>query len=117
MFALATLNVLSHNRDDHARQFTFLMSRDGKWRRAPAYDLTFATGPGGEHATSVLGRGRNIDRERLMALGRYADLKDREAREVIDGVAAAVADWHLFAASCDVSTASCKRIAKALGSV
>ena len=35
MFALATFNVLSHNRDDHARQFTFLMSRDGKWRLAP----------------------------------------------------------------------------------
>ena len=117
MFALATFNVLSHNRDDHARQFTFLMSRDGKWRLAPAYDLTFAPGPGGEHTTSVLGRGRNIDRERLLALGRYADLKDREAREVIDCVAEAVADWHLFAASCDVSTASSKRIAKALGSV
>ena len=66
---------------------------------------------------SVLGRGKNIDRERLLALGRYADLKDREAREVIDCAAAAVADWHLFAAGCDVSTASCKRIAKALGSV
>ena len=98
MFALATFNVRSHNRDDHARQFTFLMSRDGKWRLAPAYDLTFAAGPGGEHTTSVLGRGKNIDRERLLALGRHADLKDREAREVIDCVAAAVADWHLFAA-------------------
>ena len=117
MFALATFNVLSHNRDDHARQFTFLMSRDGKWRLAPAYDLTFAADPGGEHTTSVLGRGKNIDRERLLALGRYADLKDAEAREVIDCVAAAVADWHLFAASCDVSTASRNRIAKALASV
>ena len=117
MFALATFNVLSHNRDDHARQFTFLMSRDGKWRLAPAYDLTFAAGPGGEHTTSVLGRGKNIDRERLLALGRHADLNDREAREVIDCVAAAVADWHLFAASCDVSTASSNRIAKALASL
>ena len=116
MFALATFNVLSHNRDDHARQFTFLMSRDEKWRLAPAYDLTFAPGPGGEHTTSVLGRGRNIDREHLLALGRYADLKDREAREVIDCVTAAVADWHLFAANCDVSTASTNRIAKALAS-
>ena len=117
MFALATFNVLSHNRDDHARQFTFLMSRDGKRRLAPAYDLTFAPGPGGEHTTSVLGRGRNIDRERLLALGRYADLKDPEAREVIDCVAEAVADWHLFAAGCDVSTASSNRIAKALASL
>ncbi len=117
MFALATFNVLSHNRDDHARQFTFLMSRDGGWRLAPAYDLTFSPGPGGEHATSVLGRGKNIDRERLLALARVADLKDAEAREVIDRVVDAVADWDGFAASCDVGAASRERVAKALASL
>ena len=116
MFTLATFNVLSRNRDDHARQFTFLMSRDGHWRLAPAYDLTFAPGAGGEHSTSVLGRRRDIDRERLLALARYADLKDAEAREVIDRVAAAVADWDRFATSWDVSTASRNRIATALAS-
>ena len=114
MFTLATFNVLSHNRDDHARQFTFLMARDGHWRLAPAYDLTFAPGPGGEHSTSVLGRGKDIDRERLLALAGYADLKDAEARAVIDRVADAVADWERFATSCDVSTASRNRIATAL---
>ena len=114
MFTLATFNVLSRNRDDHARQFTFLMARDGHWRLAPAYDLTFASGPGGEHSTSVLGRGKDIDRERLLALARYADLKDAEAREVIDRVADAVADWDRFATSWDVSTASRNRIATAL---
>ena len=117
MFALATFNVLSHNRDDHARQFTFLMSRDGGWRLAPAYDLTFSPGPGGEHATSVLGQGKNIDRERLLALARVADLKDAEAREVINRVVDAVADWDGFAASCDVGAASRDRIAKALASL
>ena len=116
MFALATFNVLSHNRDDHARQFTFLMSRDGRWRLAPAYDLTFAPGPGGEHSTSVLGRGKDIDRERLLALARYADLKDAEAREIIGCVADAVADWDRFASSCDVSNGSRNRISKALAS-
>ena len=117
MFALATFNVLSHNRDDHARQFTFLMSRDGRWRLAPAYDLTFAPGPGGEHCTSVLGRGKDIDRERLLALAGYADLQDAEAREVIDCVADAVADWDHFATSFDVSAASRNRIGTALASL
>ena len=117
MYALATFNVLSHNRDDHARQFTFLMSRDGRWRLAPAYDLTFAPGPGGEHSTSLLGRGKDIDRERLLALARYADLKDAEAREVIDRVADAVADWDHFATNWDVSAASRNRIATALASL
>lgn len=117
IYALATFNVLAHNRDDHARQFTFLMSRAGRWRLAPAYDLTFAPGPGGEHSTSVLGRGKDIDRERLLALARYADLKDDEAREIIDRVADAVANWDHFATNRDVSAASRNRIATALASL
>ncbi len=117
MFTLAAFNVLSHNRDDHARQFTFLMSRDGDWRLAPAYDLTFAPGPGGEHSTSVMGRGKDIDLERLLALARVADLRDAEARNAIDRVAGAVADWDAFAASCDVGAASRNRVARALASL
>ena len=116
MFVLAAFNVLARNRDDHARQFTFLMSRDGRWRLAPAYDLTFAPGPGGEHSTSVLGRGSHIDRELLLALGRYADLKDAETREVIERVSAAVADWDRFARSWDVTADSRNHIGKALAS-
>lgn len=116
IFVLATFNVLACNRDDHARQFTYLMSRDGDWRLAPAYDLTFSPGPGGEHSTSVLGRGRDIDRDRLLALGRCADLKDTETREVIDRVSAAVADWERFARSWDVTADSRNRIGRALAS-
>ncbi len=33
MFALAVFNVLAHNRDEHARQFSYLMDRSGTWRR------------------------------------------------------------------------------------
>jgi len=38
-------NVLACNRDDHARNFAFLMEPDGTWRHTPAYDLTFSAGP------------------------------------------------------------------------
>ncbi|MAZ90820.1 MAG: phosphatidylinositol kinase, partial [Maricaulis sp.] len=54
MYRLAVFNVLARNRDDHAKQFSFLMDRDGRWSLAPAYDLVFTDGPGGEHSTSVL---------------------------------------------------------------
>lgn len=114
MFALAAFNVLAHNRDDHARQFTFLMARDGLWRLAPAYDLTFSQGPGGEHSTSILGRGRQVSRDHLLELGRHADLNTFEATRVIDRVASAVADWDHFARKWDVGVASRMRIAAAL---
>ncbi|MCY3821852.1 MAG: type II toxin-antitoxin system HipA family toxin [Gammaproteobacteria bacterium] len=117
MFSLAAFNVLSRNRDDHARQFTFLMTRDGHWRLAPAYDLTFAPGPVGEHFTSVLGRGREIDRTILLELGRYADLTDSESRRIVERVSDAVAAWDDFARSYDVSAESRNRIGRTLSSL
>lgn len=48
-FRRMVFNVLAHNRDDHSRQQSYLMGPDGEWRLAPAYDLTFSAGPGGEH--------------------------------------------------------------------
>nr|QQZ51606.1 HipA domain-containing protein [Phenylobacterium glaciei] len=49
-------NVLACNRDDHTRQHSFLMSERGDWRLAPAYDLTFSAGPGGEHYLDIEGK-------------------------------------------------------------
>lgn len=50
MFRLAAFNVLAHNRDDHAKNFTFLMDSNGLWRLSPAYDLIFSSGPRGEQS-------------------------------------------------------------------
>lgn len=117
MYRLAVFNVLARNRDDHAKQFSFLMDRDGRWSLAPAYDLVFTDGPGGEHSTSVLGHGRDIGRETLVRLGAEADLDAAGARGVIDEVSAAVADWARFAADAGVSRASLARIADGLAAV
>lgn len=48
MYKLAVFNVLAHNRDDHAKNFSLLMDRDGQWRLSPTYDLTFSSGLRGE---------------------------------------------------------------------
>lgn len=117
MYRLAVFNVLARNRDDHAKQFSFLMDRDGRWSLAPAYDLVFTDGPGGEHSTSVLGHGRDIGRETLVRLGAEADLDAAGARGVIDEVSAAVADWARFAADAGVSRASRTRITDGLAAV
>jgi serine/threonine-protein kinase HipA len=73
-FRLACFNVLAGNRDDHARNVAFLMSDDGQWRLAPAFDLTPSEGPGGQHAMSVCGSG-------LPGLGELDQLADELAVE------------------------------------
>ena len=59
MFRRACFNVFAHNRDDHSRNFAFMMDDKGSWTPSPAYDLTFSDGPGGEHTTLVAKEGRN----------------------------------------------------------
>ena len=57
LFRLMCFNVFAHNLDDHSNNFSWLCE-EGRWRLAPAYDLTYSEGMGGEHATAVLGNGR-----------------------------------------------------------
>ncbi len=117
MFALAVFNVLAHNRDDHARQFSFIMERDGSWRMAPAYDLTWSLGPGGEHSSTVLGHGKNITRAHLIELGKQADMKQQDAMQVIERAQAAVSEWKAFAGEYGVSHQSANMIATSLAKV
>lgn len=35
-------NCLAVNQDDHVKNISFLMDRAGKWKLAPAYDITFS---------------------------------------------------------------------------
>ena len=58
MFRLASFNVFAMNRDDHAKNFTFLMDENGGWRVNPAYDLTYSRGPGGEQSTVYASKNR-----------------------------------------------------------
>ncbi len=42
-FKTMLFNLIFGNRDDHSRNFSYLMDGNGIWRGAPAYDLTFTT--------------------------------------------------------------------------
>lgn len=117
MFTLGVFNVLSHNRDDHARQFSYIMERDGNWKLAPAYDLTWSMGPGGEHSTSVLGYGKDISRAELLRLGRKADLNTQDANEIIEHVTEAVGGWQKYAKETGVGKLSKNLISASLKSV
>lgn len=83
----AVFNVVFNNRDDHPKNFAYLMSATGQWRLAPAYDVTFCEGPGGYHQMDVLGQALEIDRAALLRLGEQeAELAPSEARAVIERI-------------------------------
>lgn len=41
-------NVVARNQDDHTKNISFLMSKEGKWQLSPAYDMAWAYNPEGK---------------------------------------------------------------------
>jgi serine/threonine-protein kinase HipA len=103
-FRRMVFNILAHNRDDHTRQHSFLQNEAGEWRLAPAYDLTFSTGPGGEHYMAVDGEGRAPNRAQVTTLGRRHGLTERAITTVIDCVRDAIANWRGVAGESGTTT-------------
>ena len=110
---LAAFNVLARNRDDHAKNVSFVMSPSGEWRLAPAYDLTWG-GEVGYHAMSVMGESRNPGVADLQQLGTKAGLDAHHVRHVIDEVRAAIAQWEQHADAADVPQRARRSVAQTL---
>ena len=108
-YALACFNVLAHNRDDHAKNFSFLLDARKEWVLSPAYDLVFSYGPAGEQSTLVMGEGKNPGTAQLQALAKQHSLKD--APQILERVQKAVARWPTFAEQGGVSRKSSDGIA------
>ena len=110
MFRLAVFNVMAHNQDDHAKNFTFLMNEFGEWKLSPAYDLTFSNGPGGEQSTMVMGEGRNITLKHLSKLGSEAQLSKEFIENVIEQTRSALNKWEILAKNYGVNDSNIQLI-------
>lgn len=108
----ALFNVVARNHDDHVKNFSFLMDRDGEWRISPAYDLTFQYKAGGTwtdvHQSSINGKFDQFTRNDLLGLGRTFGIK--RADHILEEVIAAVAQWSKFAAETDIPEAEIRYI-------
>jgi len=110
---LAAFNVFAHNRDDHSKNFSFLMDGTGKWRLAPAYDLTFSYSGHDMHSTMVAGESAKPTRVHLMKLATYFNVKN--ASTIIEEVQHVVNNWKKYAALYGVKSASKNSIQKVIG--
>ncbi|MEK7745631.1 MAG: type II toxin-antitoxin system HipA family toxin, partial [Elusimicrobiota bacterium] len=111
-FRRMVFNAASHGRDDHVKNFAFILDdASGEWTLSPAYDLTYASGPGGEHSMTLAGEGKAPGREHILRLAGQAGVSKSRAAAVLDEVRAAVDRWGRFAAQAGVSKESSRRIA------
>ena len=106
LFRRMAFNVLAWNCDDHVKNISYLMDRSGEWFLAPAYDECYAYNPQGDwtsrHQMSVNGRRIGVTDEDILACARFANMRERKARAVLDEVKDAVRAWPRFAAEAEV---------------
>jgi len=112
ILSLAAFNLYSHNRDDHSKNFSFLMDKNGFWQFAPVYDLTFSSSTFGNHSTSISGEYRNPNTQHLLELAHVFGVKN--PKNTIERVKQAVSNWKGIAVNCGVSKESINLIQKTI---
>lgn len=87
MFRRMAFNILAENKDDHAKNFSFIYRKE-EWQLAPAYDLTKCPqGYNGEHATSANGNGNpTIEDMLFVGAGISVPIPRKRGLEIIEQV-------------------------------
>jgi serine/threonine-protein kinase HipA len=87
LYRMMCFNVFAHNRDDHAKNFSFIFNQNkNKWEISPAYDLTYSNSIGGEHATTINGNGRNPQIKDLLEVARTVNFDGAKARRIVNEI-------------------------------
>lgn len=85
MYRRMVFNLVCDNKDDHAKNFSFICRR-GVWSLAPAYDITYSpVGSNGQHATSLFYEG-NPTRELVIKAGTQIRIPKSRCLDIIDEV-------------------------------
>jgi len=113
LFRRSVFNYIAYVCDDHDRNFSFKMGKNGQWHLAPAYDLTFSVdlinpfiGP--RHAMELDGTQVYSGKEQLYRFGRENDISD--ASRIIDRISEVIGNWKSYAEACGVKEKTAETI-------
>ena len=116
LFMRMVFNVLAYNRDDHAKQISFLMNKSGEWSLTPAYDMTYAYNPTGNftssHQMTVNRKRKDITTEDFLAVAKRQGLKGSSAKRKIEDVRETLANWNEYADKASVSSKKTESIGR-----
>ncbi len=109
-FRQMVFNVFTHNRDDHVKNFAFIMNHEGEWSLSPAYDLIYSPGPGGEHSMTILGEGKAPAKSDICKLGEKHGIKKQVIAQIVEQVSYAANRFLTHAQTASVSKSTCNKI-------
>jgi serine/threonine-protein kinase HipA len=90
-------NVLAVNQDDHVKNLSFHMDRNGVWTLTPAYDLTFAKGGGwtSTHQMRVADKRAGITHADLTGVANAFGIRDSSG--IIERIRDVLEQWPRYA--------------------
>jgi serine/threonine-protein kinase HipA len=84
LFRIMVFNVLIKNKDDHAKNFSFILT-DGEWHLSPAYDLLPSNGFNGFHTTTVNGQGSPSQKD-ILEVAQNIGLNKQRAKDIYEEI-------------------------------
>ena len=105
-------NFIAENVDDHTKNFSFMMTPNGKWHLSPAYDMIFSADPSAtffrNHELPMNFKRKGITRKDLLDFAAKQDIKN--AAGIIDMVSNVVANFDSYADEVGISEHWTKKI-------
>ena len=103
-FRRIVFNVVACNQDDHVKNFSLTMDRNGNWGLTPAYDLCHSEGSHFTrfHQLSINGKTTDFERSDLKALAEYAGLPQGRERHVIEKTQDVFSKWETLAKELEI---------------
>ena len=97
MVRLMIFNIKSGNKDDHSKNFSFMLTKDNVWKMTPAYDLTPSQGLNGEQTAMVNGKGKNITKEDFIKVAEPFGFDAKKIEEIVEQVDDAISGYKKYA--------------------
>ena len=99
IFRRMVFNVVTKNCDDHTKNLSFIMGRQGEWSLAPAYDMSYAYDPTGrwnqDHFLSINGKYDHFEYADIEKVAKEQRIKNHH--EIITQISDVAGRWEEYA--------------------
>jgi serine/threonine-protein kinase HipA len=106
LYRRMVFNVVARNQDDHTKNFGFMITEDGDWSLAPAFDIAYSYKQDSQwinsHNLSINGKRDDFTRADLLAVGKGISNFYTDAELIINEVTSVVARWEEYASEAEV---------------
>lgn len=117
-YSRMVFNCLAVNQDDHVKNISFLMDRNGEWRLSPAYDITFSYDTTNKwlsaHQMTINGKKREISLSDILEVGKKMGIKKKKCMDIISKISIVTSNFDKYADAANIREKTYVEIRKVL---